>query len=69
MACGGMGDLLGGVIAALVAQGVDIDRAAVMGVCLHSAAGDLAARQGERGMLASDLMPAIRRLINPEIIS
>ncbi|MEJ1386993.1 MAG: NAD(P)H-hydrate dehydratase [Candidatus Sedimenticola sp. (ex Thyasira tokunagai)] len=69
MACGGMGDLLAGIIAALVAQGVDIDRAAVMGVCLHSAAGDLAARQGERGMLASDLMPAIRRLINPEILS
>ncbi|MES9857157.1 MAG: NAD(P)H-hydrate dehydratase [Sedimenticola sp.] len=68
MATGGMGDLLAGIIAALVAQGIDIEAAAVMGVSLHGAAGDWVARQGERGMLASDLMPAIRRLINPEIL-
>ncbi|MES9904754.1 MAG: NAD(P)H-hydrate dehydratase [Sedimenticola sp.] len=67
MASGGMGDLLTGIIAALLAQGVEPGNAAIMGVCLHAAAGDLAARYGERGMLAGDLLPAIRRLINPEI--
>lgn len=67
MASGGMGDLLSGIIGALLAQGVEAGQAALMGVSLHGAAGDLAARQGERGMLAGDLLPAIRRLINPEV--
>ena len=67
MASGGMGDLLTGIIASLVAQGEDMEDAASMGVCLHGAAADLAAREGERGMLAEDLMPGIRTLLNPEI--
>jgi len=65
MASGGMGDLLTGVIAALLAQGFAATDATEMGVCLHAAAGDRAARAGERGMLASDLLPELRQLLNP----
>ncbi|WP_246624911.1 NAD(P)H-hydrate dehydratase [Oceanobacter mangrovi] len=65
MASGGMGDVLTGVIAALMAQGCDAWKAARLGVCLHSAAADLvAAEHGERGLLATDLMPYIRNLNN-----
>jgi len=66
MASGGMGDLLAGLIAGLWAQGLSMPLATLLGVCLHGAAGDLAARQGERGMLASDLLPFIRHLVNPQ---
>ncbi|MEJ2361242.1 MAG: NAD(P)H-hydrate dehydratase [Gammaproteobacteria bacterium] len=66
MASGGMGDVLTGIIAGLLAQGIDQQDAAAMGVCLHAAAGDAAARAaGERGLLASDLMSWVRRLANP----
>jgi ADP-dependent NAD(P)H-hydrate dehydratase / NAD(P)H-hydrate epimerase len=67
MATGGMGDVLTGVIAALLAQGHAPELAASMGVCIHAAAADMAAGQGERGLLAGDLMPLIRGLINPEM--
>ncbi len=65
MSSGGMGDVLTGVIAGLIAQGLDKLDAASLGVCLHAAAGDLAAKTGQRGLLASDLMAAVRRLANP----
>lgn len=66
MASGGMGDVLAGVIASFMAQGWSFSEAAELGVCLHAAAGDAAARaDGERGLLASDLMPYLRRLVNP----
>ena len=65
MACGGMGDLLTGVIAAFIAQGMGLRQAARLGVALHAAAGDSAAREGERGMLAADLLPHLRTLLNP----
>ncbi|WP_409422156.1 NAD(P)H-hydrate dehydratase [Pseudaeromonas sp. ZJS20] len=65
MASGGMGDLLAGLIAGLWAQGLPMSLATLLGVCVHGAAGDLAARSGERGMLASDLLPYIRQLVNP----
>ena len=64
MASGGMGDVLTGVIAGLSAQGLCAGDAARLGVCLHAAAADNAAVEGERGMLASDLMPWIRKLVN-----
>ncbi len=69
MASPGMGDLLSGLAGALVAQGLSLELAALHAVCLHAAAGDLAARDGEKGMLASDLLPAIRSLLNPEVAS
>ncbi|WMC09916.1 NAD(P)H-hydrate dehydratase [Oceanimonas pelagia] len=64
MASGGMGDLLSGIIGALLAQGLTPEAAARLGVCLHAQAGDLAAVHGMVGMLASDLLTPIRRLIN-----
>lgn len=64
MAAPGMGDVLTGVIAALVGQGLPLAEAARQGVYMHAAAGDLAARQGERGLMARDLMEPLRRLVN-----
>lgn len=65
MASGGMGDVLTGIIAGLVAQGIELRDAAAAGVCLHAAAADQAAVTGERGLLAADLFPHLRRLANP----
>jgi NAD(P)H-hydrate epimerase len=65
MASGGMGDVLTGVLAGLLAQGLDLGMAARLGVLLHAMAGDRAARDGERGMLATDLLPHLRALVNP----
>lgn len=64
MATAGMGDILSGVIAGLVSQGVPLGDAAKLGVCMHATAGDLAAKEGERGMVAMDLMPFLKRLAN-----
>jgi len=64
MASGGMGDVLTGVIAGLLAQGLDAWGAACLGAGLHARAGDLAARAGERGLLASDLFSYLRALVN-----
>lgn len=65
MASGGMGDVLTGVIAALIAQGLGLQAAARLGVALHAAAGDAAAELGERGTLATDLFSPLRKLVNP----
>ena len=65
MATAGMGDVLAGVIGALLCQGLDPGDAATAGVWLHSRAADLAAADGgERGLLASDLWSHLRRLVN-----
>ncbi len=65
MASGGMGDVLAGVIGGLLAQGFPLMEAACVGVTLHGMAGDKAAEQdGERGMLAMDLIPHLRHLAN-----
>ncbi|MDD4906067.1 MAG: NAD(P)H-hydrate dehydratase [Methylobacter tundripaludum] len=65
MASGGMGDVLSGVIAGLLAQGLSLPDAAQQGVYNHGLAADLAAeKDGERGLLASDLMPYLRHLVN-----
>jgi NAD(P)H-hydrate epimerase len=63
MASGGMGDVLTGVIAGLIAQGLPLAGAARLGVCLHATAADRAAGAGQRGLLASDLFPELRRLL------
>lgn len=64
MASGGMGDVLSGVIGAFVAQGLSPERAVSMGACVHAEAADIAARAGERGMLASDVIEQLRSVIN-----
>ncbi len=65
MASAGMGDVLSGVIGGLIAQGLPLPEAAKLGVLIHAMAGDLAAKEGERGMIATDLLPYLRRLMNP----
>jgi NAD(P)H-hydrate epimerase len=64
MASAGMGDLLSGIIAALMAQGFSAFEAAKLGVSLHAEAGDLAAADGERGLIASDLLMYLKPLLN-----
>jgi len=64
MATGGMGDVLTGVIAGLIAQRLEAPQAAVAGVCLHARAGDRAATDGERGMTARDVIAELRAAMN-----
>ena len=60
MATGGAGDVLGGVIAALIGQGLDAFEAAVLGVYAHGLAGDIAKDQnGEVGMIAGDIVDSL----------
>ncbi|WP_017443728.1 bifunctional ADP-dependent NAD(P)H-hydrate dehydratase/NAD(P)H-hydrate epimerase [Gayadomonas joobiniege] len=67
MAAGGMGDLLAGICIALLGQKFSLQRAAEIAVCVHAKAGDLAARKGQRGMIASDLLPFVRQLLNQAV--
>ena len=68
MATAGMGDILSGIIAALLAQaqslGLTNMQATQLAVATHALAGDAAAVDGQRGMLATDTLPHIRRLLN-----
>jgi NAD(P)H-hydrate epimerase len=65
MASPGMGDVLTGVIAGIVAQTADLAGAARAGVLVHAMAGDMAARRGERGLLATDLFTYLPTCVNP----
>lgn len=57
MATGGSGDVLTGVLLALLAQGYDADQAALLGVFVHGLAGDMARKKlGMTGMTAGDLV-------------
>jgi len=64
MAAPGMGDVLTGVIAGIAAQTRNLFDSACAGVLVHALAGDDAARSGERGMIASDLFPHVRKWVN-----
>ena len=65
MASGGMGDVLSGVIGGLVAQGLALDAATRLAVIAHATAGDkLAETEGQIGILATDLIPEIRKILN-----
>jgi NAD(P)H-hydrate epimerase len=59
-----MGDVLTGVIAALLAQGAPFESAAIFAVEIHALAGDRAAKSGQRGLLASDVIKELRSLVN-----
>ncbi len=65
MGTAGMGDVLTGVIAGLIGQGLEPGLAAAVGVEAHARAGDLAAVEGERGLVASDLFAGLRAVLNP----
>jgi len=65
MATAGMGDVLTGVIAGLRAQGGESAQAARIGVLVHALAGDSAARGGQRGLVASDVIGELRGWVNP----
>jgi len=65
MATAGMGDVLTGILAGLRAQVSDAALAARVGVLVHALAGDSAARGGQRGMIASDVLAEIRGWVNP----
>lgn len=68
MAVGGMGDVLAGLIGALMAQGLDPATAATVGVRAHADAADaVAALRGERGLLPSDVVEALYRPLNPRL--
>jgi hydroxyethylthiazole kinase-like uncharacterized protein yjeF len=65
MASGGMGDILTGVIAALMAQGLSAADALRCGVCAHGEAADQAvAAVGERGLLATDVLTYLPQVLN-----
>lgn len=64
MATGGMGDVLSGIVAGLMGQGVTSDKALPLGVCLHAKAADIAAQTGERGLVATDLFGPLKELVN-----
>lgn len=64
MATAGSGDVLTGIIAALLAQGYDSRTSAVLGVFIHGAAGDMAAQShGVYGMVSGDIVENIGQVI------
>jgi len=71
MASGGMGDILSGITGAVLAQFIQLGlsplAAAKLACCVHSNAADNASREGgEIGLLATDLLPFVRRGIQPQ---
>jgi NAD(P)H-hydrate epimerase len=67
MASGGTGDVLTGVIGAMLAQGLSGWTAARVGVVAHAAAADVAATKlGERGLIASDIIDCLPLVLNPQ---
>jgi hydroxyethylthiazole kinase-like uncharacterized protein yjeF len=65
MATAGLGDVLAGLLGALLAQGLPAFEAACLAVWLHATAGERQGAQG-RGLAASDLIPAIRQLLEEQ---
>jgi NAD(P)H-hydrate epimerase len=72
MASGGMGDILSGIAGAVLAQFISLGlsslAAAKLACCVHSKAADDASIDGEIGLLATDLLPRIRRAIQPQLV-
>jgi NAD(P)H-hydrate epimerase len=65
MATGGMGDVLSGIAGALIAQGLAVEEAAQLGAVLHASAADLAVEKiGQRGLLATDIIPYVSQLLS-----
>ncbi|MBP2665056.1 MAG: nnr [Firmicutes bacterium] len=68
MATGGMGDVLAGIIAALIAQGLSSHDAAVLGVYLHGLAGDRVALERPVGMSALDLAEFVPLVVKELVV-
>ena len=64
MSSAGMGDVLSGVIASLQGQGLDREKAALLGTCAHARAGDLAAANKPRGVTADVVIEQLRTVVN-----
>ena len=63
MATGGSGDVLAGIIGALLAQGLSLEYAAELGVYIHGLAGDnAAAKLGECSVMASDIIDMLPKV-------
>ena len=70
MATAGMGDVLTGVIASLVGQGMSPVDGALVGVFIHGLAGDLALRaKGERGLIASDVLAELPAALQTDLLN
>lgn len=68
MATAGMGDILSGLIAGLSGQGLDTYAASCLAVYLHAKAGDVqAAMYGERGLVATDILLEVRKILNQKV--
>jgi NAD(P)H-hydrate epimerase len=65
MATAGMGDVLTGIVAGLAVQSGRLAEAAAFGVLVHALAGDRAAADAERGLMARDLIGMLRSVVNP----
>ena len=69
MATGGMGDVLSGLIGGLLAQGLSRENATQLACCLHASAADLAAEElGQQGLLATEILPFVRKLLNRDFL-
>ncbi len=66
LASGGSGDVLAGLIGAMLAQGLDAEQALQYAVCLHGAAADACVARGEgpAGLTASEVALEARRVMN-----
>ena len=65
LATGGTGDILAGLLSALLAQGLDEKNASLIAVAVHAEAGRIFSKEiGEIGLNASSLIPIIRKLLN-----
>ncbi len=68
MATAGSGDMLSGMIAAFLANGISPERAAVAATCLHGAAGDFVSeKMGTRGMMVTDMIEALPYIFKKKI--
>lgn len=67
MATAGMGDVLTGLMAGIIAQFPDsMQKGAAAAAYAHAVAGDRAAERGQRGLIATDLFAELRPIMNPD---
>jgi hydroxyethylthiazole kinase-like uncharacterized protein yjeF len=66
LATAGSGDVLAGILGALLAQGIEAGQALRIGVCLHGAAADMLVAEGvgPLGLTASEVIDGARKLVN-----